>query len=167
MDPMLKKLGGGARDLEVRLIESSPVGPFLVVHLVYDVRDAMGANAVNTAVERLAPWMISSRSAATMRSAAVPDLRPAMLLSAWPSFMPEASRSLSSVVNSSNSRLTSFSTRRWNEKRRRGPDAAAIFSPFRVRPLYIKIGIVRLRRIGRRHKPIRFLPSRAALPQGW
>lgn len=55
IDPVLKRLGGGPRDLEVRLFEDSPVGPFLVVHLVYDVRDAMGANAVNTAVERLAP----------------------------------------------------------------------------------------------------------------
>ncbi len=55
IDPMLKKLGGGARDLEVRIIEQSPIGAFLVVHLIYDVRDAMGANAVNTAVERLAP----------------------------------------------------------------------------------------------------------------
>jgi hydroxymethylglutaryl-CoA reductase len=55
IDPVLKKFGGGARDLEVRVIESSPVGPFLVVHLIYDVRDAMGANAVNTACERLAP----------------------------------------------------------------------------------------------------------------
>jgi hydroxymethylglutaryl-CoA reductase len=55
VDPILKKLGGGPRDLEVRLIENSPIGPFLVVHLIYDVRDAMGANAVNTAVERLAP----------------------------------------------------------------------------------------------------------------
>jgi hydroxymethylglutaryl-CoA reductase len=36
-------------------MEESPVGPFLVAHLIYDVRDAMGANAVNTAVERLAP----------------------------------------------------------------------------------------------------------------
>ncbi len=53
VDPVLKRLGGGPRDLEVRTIEDSPVGPFLVVHLVYDVRDAMGANAVNTAVERL------------------------------------------------------------------------------------------------------------------
>jgi hydroxymethylglutaryl-CoA reductase len=35
----------------------SPIGPFLVVHLIYDVRDAMGANAVNTAVERLAPMV--------------------------------------------------------------------------------------------------------------
>lgn len=55
IDPLLKKLGGGARDLEVRIIEQSPIGAFLVVHLIYDVRDAMGANAVNTAVERLAP----------------------------------------------------------------------------------------------------------------
>jgi hydroxymethylglutaryl-CoA reductase len=55
IDPILKKLGGGPRDLEVRLIEVSPIGPFLVAHLIYDVRDAMGANAVNTACERLAP----------------------------------------------------------------------------------------------------------------
>lgn len=55
VDPVLMKLGGGPRDLEVREITESPAGPFLVVHLVYDVRDAMGANAVNTAVERLAP----------------------------------------------------------------------------------------------------------------
>jgi hydroxymethylglutaryl-CoA reductase len=55
IDPVLKKLGGGARDLEVRVIEDSPIGPFLVIHLIYDVRDAMGANAVNTACEVLAP----------------------------------------------------------------------------------------------------------------
>lgn len=55
VDPLLKKFGGGARDLEVRIIPASPIGPFLVVHLIYDVRDAMGANAVNTACEKLAP----------------------------------------------------------------------------------------------------------------
>jgi hydroxymethylglutaryl-CoA reductase len=54
-DPVLKRLGGGPRDLEVRIIDQSPIGPFLVLHLIYDVRDAMGANAVNTACERLAP----------------------------------------------------------------------------------------------------------------
>jgi hydroxymethylglutaryl-CoA reductase len=57
LDPVLKRLGGGPRDLEVRLIEESPIGAFLVVHLIYDVQDAMGANAVNTAVERLAPQL--------------------------------------------------------------------------------------------------------------
>jgi hydroxymethylglutaryl-CoA reductase len=55
IDPVLKRLGGGPRELEVRIIEQSPIGPFLVLHLIYDVRDAMGANAVNTACERLAP----------------------------------------------------------------------------------------------------------------
>jgi hydroxymethylglutaryl-CoA reductase len=55
IDPVLQRLGGGPRDLEVRLIEDSPVGSFLVIHLLYDVRDAMGANAINTACERLAP----------------------------------------------------------------------------------------------------------------
>lgn len=55
VDPVLARLGGGPVDLEVRLIEESPVGPFLVLHLIYDVRDAMGANAINTATERLTP----------------------------------------------------------------------------------------------------------------
>ena len=54
-DPVLIQAGGGARDLEVRLIADSPIGPFLVAHLIYDTRDAMGANAVNTACENLAP----------------------------------------------------------------------------------------------------------------
>ena len=59
VDPVLLQLGGGPRDIEIRQFKDSPVGPFLVLHLVYDVRDAMGANAVNTAVERLAPLVES------------------------------------------------------------------------------------------------------------
>ncbi len=55
IDPVLAELGGGPRELDVRLIEDSPIGPFLVLHIIIDVRDAMGANAVNTACERLAP----------------------------------------------------------------------------------------------------------------
>jgi hydroxymethylglutaryl-CoA reductase len=55
IDPILKELGGGPHDLEVHLIEDSPIGAFLVLHLIMDVRDAMGANAVNTACEQLAP----------------------------------------------------------------------------------------------------------------
>ncbi|HID06036.1 MAG TPA: hydroxymethylglutaryl-CoA reductase, degradative, partial [Armatimonadetes bacterium] len=53
-DPVLVKLGGGAKDLEVRVLDS-PAGPMLVVHLLVDVRDAMGANAVNTMAEAVAP----------------------------------------------------------------------------------------------------------------
>jgi len=54
-DPTLVGLGGGPRNLEVRVLEHPALGSFLVLHLIMDVRDAMGANAVNTAVERLAP----------------------------------------------------------------------------------------------------------------
>ncbi len=49
------KYGGGARDIEVRAFKDTPVGAMLVIHLLYDTRDAMGANAINTAVEHLAP----------------------------------------------------------------------------------------------------------------
>lgn len=51
----IKNRGGGARDIEVRVFEDSIIGDFLVVHLIYDVRDAMGANAINTACEQLSP----------------------------------------------------------------------------------------------------------------
>jgi len=54
-DAMLVNLGGGPRDIDVRIVESSPIGPFIVLHLIMDVRDVMGANAVNTALERIAP----------------------------------------------------------------------------------------------------------------
>jgi len=47
--------GGGARAIETRPFPDTPVGPMLVVHLLYDTRDAMGANAINTAVEAIAP----------------------------------------------------------------------------------------------------------------
>lgn len=47
--------GGGARDIEIRKFPETRVGPMLVVHLLMDTRDAMGANAINTAVEHLAP----------------------------------------------------------------------------------------------------------------
>jgi hydroxymethylglutaryl-CoA reductase len=55
VDSLLVELGGGARALEPRVLEETPAGPMLVVHLLYDVRDAMGANAINSACERLAP----------------------------------------------------------------------------------------------------------------
>jgi len=54
-DPVVVSLGGGARDLEVRVFPDTPLGPMLVVHLLYDCRDAMGANTVNTAAEALTP----------------------------------------------------------------------------------------------------------------
>jgi hydroxymethylglutaryl-CoA reductase len=53
-DPILVKLSGGFRDVEVRVIDTRS-GPMVVVHLIVDTRDAMGANAVNTMAETLAP----------------------------------------------------------------------------------------------------------------
>jgi len=55
-DKVLLKFGGGAKDIEVRILDS-PIGKMIVVHLIVDVRDAMGANAVNTMCEALTPLM--------------------------------------------------------------------------------------------------------------
>lgn len=55
-DKILVNLGGGAKDIEVRILETKQE-EMIVVHLLVDVRDAMGANAVNTMVEALAPIM--------------------------------------------------------------------------------------------------------------
>ncbi|MEM0467227.1 MAG: hydroxymethylglutaryl-CoA reductase, degradative [Candidatus Thermoplasmatota archaeon] len=53
-DKILTGLGGGATDLELRILDS-PYGKMIVAHLIVDVRDAMGANAVNTMCEALGP----------------------------------------------------------------------------------------------------------------
>lgn len=49
------KQGGGARDIFIRAFASTPIGNMLIIHLLYDTRDAMGANAINTALEHIAP----------------------------------------------------------------------------------------------------------------
>ena len=54
-DKTLVNLGGGCEDLEVHLFKETPAGPMLIVHLLVDVRDAMGANTVNTMAEYIAP----------------------------------------------------------------------------------------------------------------
>jgi len=55
-DPVLIKLGGGVRDIKVRVIKS-PQGPMIITHLIVDVKDAMGANTVNTMAEAVAPLL--------------------------------------------------------------------------------------------------------------
>ncbi|MEU5927810.1 hydroxymethylglutaryl-CoA reductase, degradative [Streptomyces antimycoticus] len=52
-DPQLIRFGGGARDVDVHLVDA-PGGTYVVLHLIVDVRDAMGANAVNTMAEAIA-----------------------------------------------------------------------------------------------------------------
>jgi len=54
VDPILVRFGGGCKSIEARPIETSS-GPMLIVHLLVDCRDAMGANAVNTMAETVAP----------------------------------------------------------------------------------------------------------------
>jgi hydroxymethylglutaryl-CoA reductase len=55
VDPVILQLGGGARDVEIRLLHETPAGPMMIVHVIFDTRDAMGANVINTVAERLAP----------------------------------------------------------------------------------------------------------------
>ncbi|MFG5779926.1 hydroxymethylglutaryl-CoA reductase, degradative [Comamonas sp. J-3] len=54
-DKVLIGLGGGCKDIEVHVFPSTPRGPMVVMHLVVDVRDAMGANTVNTMAESVSP----------------------------------------------------------------------------------------------------------------
>ncbi len=53
-DPVLVSKGGGAKDLKVKVIETA-VGSMVIVEILVDCRDAMGANAVNTMAEAVAP----------------------------------------------------------------------------------------------------------------
>ncbi len=55
--PTIASLGGGPVDIQVRHLPATPTVPMLIVHLLFDTRDAMGANAVNTAAETIAPML--------------------------------------------------------------------------------------------------------------
>lgn len=57
-DSLLLQLGGGPQDLEVRVLDDEPY-PMVIVHLVVDVLDAMGANTANTMAESIAPMLES------------------------------------------------------------------------------------------------------------
>ena len=61
VDPILVKFGGGCRDVEARIIDTDS-GPMIIVHILVDCRDAMGANAVNTMAETIAPRVESLSS---------------------------------------------------------------------------------------------------------
>lgn len=53
--PSIQKYGGGPRDLQTRVLPNTEVGAMLIIHLIVDVRDAMGANIINSMLEFLAP----------------------------------------------------------------------------------------------------------------
>ncbi|MCD1296248.1 hydroxymethylglutaryl-CoA reductase, degradative [Methanocella sp. CWC-04] len=56
VDPILVKFGGGCKDVEA-YVRQAPSEDILVVHLIVDCRDAMGANAVNTMAETVGPYI--------------------------------------------------------------------------------------------------------------
>lgn len=55
-DPVLVKFGGGALDIDVRVIETN-FENMVILHLKVNTLDAMGANAVNTMAEAVAPFI--------------------------------------------------------------------------------------------------------------
>ncbi|MFW9785671.1 MAG: hydroxymethylglutaryl-CoA reductase, degradative [Candidatus Heimdallarchaeota archaeon] len=55
-DPILNKLGGGAQDIEIREIHTNK-GPMVILHLLVNTKDAMGANVVNTMAEAISPFV--------------------------------------------------------------------------------------------------------------
>jgi hydroxymethylglutaryl-CoA reductase len=55
-DPVLVSAGGGAKDIEAKIILTTQ-GPMVIAELLVDCRDAMGANAVNTMAEAVAPML--------------------------------------------------------------------------------------------------------------
>jgi hydroxymethylglutaryl-CoA reductase len=65
-DKVLIGLGGGCRDIEVHVFEDTPRGAMVVLHLVVDVRDAMGANTVNTMAEAVSP-LVEQLTGGTVR----------------------------------------------------------------------------------------------------
>jgi len=86
-DPVLVRLGGGARDVEVRVIETSR-GLVVAVHLIVDVLDAMGANAVNTMVEAIAP-LLEKISGGKARLRIISNYATYRIVRAWARTNPE------------------------------------------------------------------------------
>jgi hydroxymethylglutaryl-CoA reductase len=55
-DPVLVSVGGGAKDIDAKVIHT-PAGSMLIAELHVDCKDIMGANAVNTMAEAVAPMI--------------------------------------------------------------------------------------------------------------
>lgn len=88
-DKVLISLGGGCRDIEVHVFPDTPRGAIVVMHLLVDVRDAMGANTVNTMAETVAP--IAERvTGGTVRLRILSNLADLRVARARVSLTPEA-----------------------------------------------------------------------------
>ncbi|WP_457589009.1 hydroxymethylglutaryl-CoA reductase, degradative [Ensifer canadensis] len=88
-DKVLISLGGGCRDIEVHVFDKTAVGPMIAVHLLVDVRDAMGANTVNTMAETVAP-MIEAITGGIVRLRILSNYADLRLARAMVSIAPQA-----------------------------------------------------------------------------
>ncbi|MFN3481630.1 hydroxymethylglutaryl-CoA reductase, degradative [Rhabdaerophilum calidifontis] len=88
-DRMLVSLGGGCRDIEVHVFPQTPRGAMVVMHLIVDVRDAMGANTVNTMAETVAP-IVARVTGGEVRLRILSNLADLRLARARVSLTPEA-----------------------------------------------------------------------------
>lgn len=80
-DSVLVRLGGGPKDLEVRVVDTR-IGPVIIVHLIVDVLDAMGANAVNTMAEVIAP-VLEKITGGEARLRIISNLATRRIVRAW------------------------------------------------------------------------------------
>ncbi len=87
-DPVLVSAGGGAKDLDAKIIDTS-MGQMLIVELSVDCRDAMGANAVNTMAEAVAP-MIEEITGGQVYLRILSNLAAKRLAKAWCTVPKEA-----------------------------------------------------------------------------
>jgi hydroxymethylglutaryl-CoA reductase len=87
-DKVLIGLGGGCRDIEVHVFPDTPRGPMVVMHLIVDVRDAMGANTVNTMAEAVSP-LVKKLTGGTVRLRILSNLADLRLARARVRLTPE------------------------------------------------------------------------------
>ena len=88
-DTVLIGLGGGCKDIEVHVFEDTPVGAMVVLHLLVDVRDAMGANTVNSMAEAIAP-RVAETAGGSVRLRILSNLADRRLVRARAEVTPEA-----------------------------------------------------------------------------
>ncbi len=88
-DKVLIGLGGGCKDIEVHVFKDTPIGAMAVLHLLVDVRDAMGANTVNTMAELVAP-LVEKITGGTVRLRILSNLADKRLVMASVQMTPEA-----------------------------------------------------------------------------
>jgi hydroxymethylglutaryl-CoA reductase len=84
-DPVLLELGGGARDIEVRVLDTQK-GSMVIVHLLVDTKDAMGANIINTMAEAAAPKIREIAGSGTVYLRIISNLAVHRLSRAWALF---------------------------------------------------------------------------------